>query len=117
MRLLPLAMVMWAVIVPSWCIADDPFTAVVQAVKAVCTRPGTQGEQWSVSGDVKGDVGIQLRLLKVAGAGGTLHFSKEEWSGIQRVLAAQQADDNKDYRQCVRELTPKFLDKVSPGKS
>jgi hypothetical protein len=94
----------------------DPLLDVATDVKAVCTQPASQDSHWSISGDGRADAGIQLKLLKVAGIQGTLHFTKEEWSGIQRVLQTQQAADNANYRACARELTPKFLERISVSK-
>jgi hypothetical protein len=68
------------------------------------------------SGGVNGDAGIQLKLLKLASVKGNLQFTIEEWSGIQRVLAADQAGDNDSYRKCVRALVPQFLAKVPNAK-
>ncbi len=90
--------------------------AVTKDVKEVCTQPTTQGEHWSVSGGVSGDAGIQLKLLKLASVKGDLQFTKEEWSGIQQVLAADQAGDNDSYRKCVQALAPQFLAKVGSAK-
>ncbi len=91
---------------------ESPFKGVVDDIKAVCTQPATQGQHWKVDGNVNAEAGIQLKLLKVAGVAGTLSFTKEEWSGIQRVLSGQQASDNKDYRECVKALSPVFLGKL-----
>src|ERR1700693_3199746 len=90
--------------------------AVTKDVKDVCTQPATQGQHWSVSGGVNGDAGIQLKLLKLASVKGNLQFTKEEWSGIQRVLAADQRGDNDSYRKCVQALVPQFLAKVPNAK-
>jgi hypothetical protein len=92
----------------------DTSSDVVDDVRTVCTQPATQGKHWEVTGDLKGDVGIQLKLLKVAGIEGNLHFSKSEWAGVQRVLAEQQGADNADFRACVRQLAPLFIDKAFP---
>jgi hypothetical protein len=86
--------------------------AVTNDVKAVCTQPETQGEHWSVNGNAGGEAGLKISLLKLASVKGDLHFTKEEWSGIQRVLAADQAGDNESYRRCVKELVPQFLAKL-----
>ena len=56
------------------------------------------------------------KLLKLASVKGNLQFTKEEWSGIQRVLAADQAGDNDSYRKCVQALVPQFLAKVPNAK-
>ena len=102
------------------CQASGADTAVLDAVtkdvKEVCTQPATQGQHWSVSGGVNGDAGVQLKLLKVASVEANLQFTKEEWSGIQRVLAADQAGDNDSYRKCVQALVPQFLAKVPNAK-
>ena len=90
--------------------------AVTKDVKEVCTQPATAGEHWSVTGGLNGNAGIQLKLLKLASIQGNLQFTKEEWSGIQRVLAADQAGDNASYRACVQALVPKFLSKVPEAK-
>lgn len=90
--------------------------AVSKDVKEVCTQPQTQGEHWSISGKADGEAGIQLKLLKLASIKGDLQFTKEEWSGIQRVLAADQAGDNERYRKCVETLIPQFLSKVGNHK-
>jgi hypothetical protein len=95
----------------------DPaaLAAVTNDVKEVCTQPATQGQHWSVTGGLNADAGIQVKLLKLASIGGNLQFTKEEWSGIQRVLAADQAGDNESYRRCVQALVPQFLAKVGVG--
>jgi hypothetical protein len=99
-------------------LADDSamLAAVTKDVKEVCTQPQTQGEHWSVSGGADADAGIQIKLLKLASIRGNLQFTKEEWSGIQRVLAADQAGDNDSYRKCVQALVPQFLAKVGSAK-
>jgi hypothetical protein len=116
-RYLGLALVSASLVICQAAIADTDaavLAAVTKDVKEVCTQPATQGEHWSVSGGVSGDAGIQLKLLKLASVKGDLQFTKEEWSGIQRVLAADQAGDNDSYRKCVQALVPQFLAKV-PG--
>ncbi len=87
-----------------------PVDAVAADVKQVCTQPATQGQHWTVTGNATGNVGLQIKSL--AGATGELAFTKEEWSGIQQVLAKDQAGDNESYRDCVKQLTPSFLVKV-----
>ena len=84
--------------------------AVSADVQQVCTQPAAAGDHWRVTGTGTGNVGVQIKSM--AGATGTLNFTGEEWSGIQRVLAADQAGDNESYRRCVQALTPLFLAKV-----
>jgi hypothetical protein len=87
--------------------------AVSADVQQVCTQPAAAGNHWTVTGAGTGNVGVQIKSM--AGATGTLNFTGEEWSGIQRVLAADQAGDNDSYRRCVQALTPLFLAKVPAG--
>jgi hypothetical protein len=91
----------------------DAIAAVARDVQEVCTQPAKQGEHWQITGDASAEGGINLKMLKLGSIGGNLHFSKEEWSGVQQVLAADRAHDNADYRKCVEVLTPQFLSKIS----
>jgi len=63
---------------------------VVQDVKEVCTQPATQGIHWMASGSVKGDDGVDVRVLKLDRTFGQLDFTREGWSGIQGVLASSK---------------------------
>lgn len=80
--------------------------AITNNVKAVCQSPSDQGKHWSVK--AKGDGGVTISYLNTKGEA---EFTKEEWEGVQQVLKEQQSDDNKNYRECARDLTPKFLEK------
>jgi hypothetical protein len=97
------------------CFAHDPTDAIrsqiVQQVREVCTQPATQSQHWSVVGDANRSVGVDVRLLKVAEASGELHFTREEWSGVQGVLAKDQAHDNDGYRHCAETITALFIAK------
>jgi hypothetical protein len=84
--------------------------AVSADVQQVCTQPATQGQHWTVTGTATGTVGVQINSL--ASSSGTLSFTGDQWSGVQRVLAADQAGDNENYRRCVEALTPLFLAKI-----
>jgi hypothetical protein len=84
---------------------------IVDDVREVCTQPATQGQHWTVVGDVNGLAGVDVRVLKVGASSGNLHFTREEWSGVQKVLAADQAHDNDSYRHCVETITPLFTAK------
>lgn len=90
--------------------------AITNNVRAVCQFPSDQGKHWSVNAKGDGSVTIGLKFAKLANLNtkGKAEFTKEEWEGVQQVLKEQQSDDNKDYRACARELTPKFLDKFNP---
>jgi hypothetical protein len=90
--------------------------AITNNVRAVCQSPSDQGKHWSVKAKGDGSVTIGLKFAKLANlnTNGEAEFTKEEWEGVQQVLKEQQSDDNKDYRACARELTPKFLEKFNP---
>jgi hypothetical protein len=86
--------------------------AVRESVMSICQSPNGDGTYVNIEGE--GEAGVSVQILKLVGSGaakGKAKFSKEEWTGIRKV--ADQAAENKDYRACVRELTPKFLDKFS----
>jgi hypothetical protein len=92
-------------------VTDVVQAQIVEDVREVCTQPATQGEHWAVVGDASGSASVDVRLLKVGATSGQLHFTREEWSGVQRVLTADQARDNDSYRHCVETITPQFISK------
>jgi hypothetical protein len=94
-----------------------PAIEVVDTIRSVCLAPGAQGKYWEVEKTGRSDVNVRL-LKKFPGAEGEseVRFSQGEWEGVQRVLKEQQAGDNADYRQCVRELSPLFVNRISPGR-
>jgi hypothetical protein len=95
-------------------LADDISAKLMLDVKEVCTQPATAGSHWVVQGTTNagGDVTVDVQALRSANLTGELSFTGEEWRGIQQVLAEHQADDNKDYRGCVREIAAIMMDKL-----
>ncbi len=87
--------------------------AITESIRAVCQSPSQQGRHWTVQAKADGSATIGLKLADVNAKAGA-EFTKEEWEGVQQVLKNQQLDENKDYRVCARELTPKFIDKFAP---
>lgn len=87
-------------------------------VKEVCQAPSDSGKYWDVKLEGGGDAKVKLKLADM-GVSGQAEFSKGEWQGVQRVLQEQQAYDSANYRECVKKLTPLFLEKFVPipGKS
>ena len=93
-------------------LAASPLSEITDEVRTLCSDPTNAGESWSISGNAQGYAGINLKFLKLTSVGGDVHFTKEEWSGVQRVLAKDQAEVYDSYRKCVLGLTPQFLAKV-----
>ncbi len=92
-------------------VSSDPtgFDAVSADIKEVCTQPATAGQHWSIAGTAQGQVNVQVSNAQQSGK---FSFTREEWSGVQAVLAADQATDNASYRHCVETLTAVFLAKL-----
>lgn len=86
---------------------DAKTRIVTSAVLSVCRQPDTQGKQWSVTTHSDGSVGLNVKSLD-----SPLRFSAQEWSGVQRVLAPDQLEDNKSYRKCSTEVLSLFLSKI-----
>lgn len=82
-------------------------------VKEVCQAPSDSGKYWDVKLEGGGDAKVKLKLADM-GVSGQAEFSKGEWQGVQRVLQEQQAYDSANYRECVKKLTPLFLEKFVP---
>lgn len=90
--------------------------AITENIRKVCQAPSDQGKYWSVDVSGEGKANVAMKLANF-GMTGTAQFSEEEWKGVQKVLKEHQLDDNKSYRLCVQELTPKFLEKFgNPSK-
>jgi hypothetical protein len=85
---------------------------VTNAVLAVCRAPESQGTHWSVTVDSKGSIGLNLKSLEGQSPARLLHFSKEEWSGVQGVLAKDREKDLENYRKCTTDVLSLFLSKI-----
>jgi len=86
--------------------------AIVENIKIVCQAPAERGKSWSVTATGAGQAKLIIKLIDL-GVSGAIEFNKEEWEGVQRVLREHQAEDNRNYRECARELTPLFVQKFS----
>lgn len=93
--------------------SQNAFNAITEAVSAVCLNPGDAGKFWEVKATGSGQAKLLvLKKLVDAGIDAKLEFTSGEYEGVQRVLAEQQDKENANYRDCVRDLTPRFLDKL-----
>ncbi|AEX22254.1 hypothetical protein [Vibrio sp. EJY3] len=91
----------------------EDMSAVESTVKNLCQiSDGGTSESIQVGGE--GDVKVRVGALGLGSVKGSVDFTKREWNGVQQVLREHQAQDSKDYRACVRSLTPIFLEKYKP---
>jgi hypothetical protein len=79
-------------------------------VKYLCTQPATAGKRWSIVTSGTGEIKLRQGNGTVRGS---YKLTKDEWSGMQRVLEADQAGDNADYRDCVQKIMAALI-RVSP---
>lgn len=88
--------------------SEDSYTKIVTAIEKLCKAPSEKkSTYYQVS--AKGKVDLRIKIIGLAGGDAT--FKQKEWTGIQRVLQKDQANDNKNYRDCTIQLTPIFLKK------
>ena len=62
---------------------------------------------WDIRVKGGGEAAIKLKLAEI-GVTGEANFSKGEWEGIRSTV-----EDTKNYRDCVKSLSPIFIDKFS----
>ena len=94
--------------------ADSLDIQITKNVKELCESPNDPGSHYQVTVGGEANADIRIRLLGLIGLNGDAEFTKEEWEGVRSVLKEDQAGENKNYRACVVELTPLFLEKLSP---
>jgi len=84
----------------------DSMQDITKSIRSVCVAPDQKGKYWSVK--ALGDAKIKIKILGVkTKVGGEV--SLKEWDGIKEILKKQQAGENKNYRDCVKFITPIFL--------
>ena len=86
----------------------DNLSAIIQSVERLCKAP-TEKKSTHYKVEVKGKLDIRVRIIGLLGANAL--FTKEEYTGFQRVLKKHQVKDNKDFRACSMALTPLFIEK------
>ena len=86
---------------------------VRESVLELCRGGSLEGKTSSVlvKGEGKVTTTVLFKKLVEAGLNGTAEFSKAEWEGIKPLLP--ETFDSKAYVECVKVLTPQFLDKYS----
>lgn len=89
-------------------VSADSFERLANVIERVCKAPSDKKSSYY---KVSGQGEAKLRVSLVGLAGGTADFKREEWDGVQRVLRENQADDNKNFRECSMKLTPLFIEK------
>jgi len=87
---------------------------ITQNIRDICLAPSDKGKYWDISLKAGGETNVKLKFLGKASAEAL--FNKGEWEGVQKILRSQQATDNASYRDCVKTLTPLFINKFVPSK-
>ncbi len=87
---------------------NNPINLITENITKVCDKPDHAGKYWDIKVKGNGEAGIRLKFLGLGKVSGESTFSKGEWEGVQRTV-----EDSKDYRDCVKELAPVFLEKFS----
>ncbi len=80
---------------------------ITENIMKVCDKPENAGSYWDIKVKGDGEADIKLKLANI-GLTGEVGFSKTEWDGIQKTV-----EDNKNYRDCVKILSPIFIDKFN----
>lgn len=88
--------------------SKDTYTEIVTSIEKLCKAPSDKkSTYYQVS--AKGKVNVHIKILGLAG--GNANFKRSEWTGVQRVLQKDQANDNQSYRNCTTQLIPIFFSK------
>ncbi len=105
-----LIIVMQLILLPKLAYGAEEINAssITDNLIKVCDKPENAGSYWDINVKGDGEASVKLKLAKL-GLTGEAEFSKGEWEGIQRTV-----EDNKNYRDCVKTLTPVFLSKFIP---
>lgn len=93
---------------PTWGqeINDEVMRDITNTVRSLCNSPDRQGSDVSIEGNVEGGA-----IVKMLGIGGEVSLSRSQWEGIKDFLS-----DRANLRECVRHLTPIFLENFQPNE-
>ena len=94
------------IIVISQIIEADTMELITKNIKSVCASPDQKSKYWEVKAEGKSNIDIKLLGMDNA-LKGTISIG--EWEGIKTVLKKQQAKENQNYRECMKELIPIFM--------
>lgn len=81
---------------------------LVNLARLSCSSELIEGQDYKLEASADGGVEVKLFSSKVAGFHGSFNFTKNNWKGRQRVWRRNQAAENENFRNCVRE-EKKFL--------
>ena len=84
---------------------------ITRSIHTLCQPTSDKGKYFDSRIKANGEAEVTLKVFGLSGKVDEAALSKGEWDGIQQVIKEQQGDDNKNYRECVRHLTPIFMDK------
>lgn len=87
-------------------ISNEVMRDITNTVRSLCNSPDREGDDFSIEGQVGGGT-----LIRMLGVKGEVSLSSSQWQGIKDALS-----DRKNLRDCVRDLTPLFLDNFRPNK-
>ncbi|VAX01002.1 hypothetical protein MNBD_GAMMA20-1539 [hydrothermal vent metagenome] len=95
-------------VLPAFAANDtEALSQIAENLKQVCDKPENAGNYWDIRAKGNGGAEIKLKLADI-GMTGEATFSKAEWHDIQKTV-----EDNNDYRNCVKALSPIFIEKFS----
>lgn len=87
--------------------AGDTTMAMIQELCGLAQKGNYSTSHIKTTGGVNGGVKLISANLK-----GEWTMTQGEWSGVQQVLKAHQAGDNRSYRACVKDSLPYFKTKA-----
>lgn len=93
-----------------------PVEQIVAVVRDLCQSPNGSGKVTELKVGASGDAKVKFKLAD-GKLGGEVAFSRTEWEGVRKVLTEQQAAENANYRECVKTLTPTFMEKLAPKQT
>lgn len=88
---------------------SEMITKLASVVTDMCSVPSTEGKYWKV--EANGDAGASIKIF--GEINGDIHLTNEEWSGIRNLRSEDQVDREKNYRACIQQVIPLFLEKMT----